>query len=932
MRPAFHSPEEIAETPCSPTATAMTPLLVDDISYVNSPTHNPLQVQDSSITEYELDHSFLTSEDPSNVSCHETPDNSLFPELIIESENSVQPPSFPSGRVICDMGYVIIQVRKLEEHNYRCNFNGKLIYKNKLTRGLVHAYTFECNKVLCGHIETIMTDRKEGCLNQLAVLGAMSTGNGFSQEEEKFSMMNINYMSRNTYAASEKAAGDVIDAYSKDAMDAAIEEEKKLAKERGDIDSEGFHTVCAIVDGGWCKRTYGHGYNASSGVAVIIGALTKKIMFISVRNKVCLICKAAKEGRILPKEHTCSKNWTGPSTAMESDIIVEGLKYLEEAHCVRCTRLIGDGDTNLMTQVQQNVSFGGRVLKVECANHAVRRYFRALERIKKNTSKFNGTKGVTVRKILQQRMSRLIMGAREAIKRNAVTNLQEPDEDKVRKLADEILNGPAHVFGKHDACGDFCNRKESDPDPCVYQIMAETGMFSTIMDEVRRVLVSCCNTLVFNCTNNPAEHYMSQFCKTIGGKRIDFSKGNSIKRRANIAAVAYQNPAQKWQHGALKALTGRSPGTPHKKFLNRRLKCHIRNLNKRKLFAPNKRKTKYIARGGDDNYGENPDVPDLDENSVKIKTSAHISSLSVQSNDELEEVTRGQASCERWRYERSKRIPSSFFKDVAGRRPTTLCANLVKRILYRDNVSTKAMEYGKANESAVVKIYEREKSVQVKRCGLFVDTQHPFLCTSPDGLIGEEGLLEIKCPFSAKTSNSLMEVVKEKHDIGLKIKDNNLYLPTTHKYYYQIQGQLAITNRQWCDLFVWSPKDSKIFHIQRDVNFWESILPKLQQFYTECCVPEIVDPRVPRKKVIREPLYIIEAIRKKKESEQEKIKPSETEKKTKDQSSACSKITEKETITQIGGQPPLNPLQVSGVLETSLSPNPKRTKKKKNYN
>lgn len=159
------------------------------------------------------------------------------------------------------------------------------------------------------------------------------------------------------------------------------------------------------------------------------------------------------------------------------------------------------------------------------------------------------------------------MGAREAIKRNAVTNLQEPDQVEVRKLADEILNGPAYVFGKHNTCRNFCMQKEFDPEPSVYKIMTETGMFSAIMDEVRQVLVSCCNTLIFNCTNNPGETYMSQFCKTIGGKRIDFSKGNSVKRRASIAAVAYQYPAQKWHYGALKALTRRSPGTPHKKSL-----------------------------------------------------------------------------------------------------------------------------------------------------------------------------------------------------------------------------------------------------------------------------------------------------------------------------------------------------------------------------
>lgn len=106
-------------------------------------------------------------------------------------------------------------------------------------------------------------------------------------------------------------------------------------------------------------------------------------MYISVQNKVCLICKAVKSGRIPLKDQICSKNWTGPSTAMESDIIVEGLKHLEEVHCVRCSKLIGDGDTNLMTKVQQNVSFGGRIMKVECANYAVRRILKFSKEKKK---------------------------------------------------------------------------------------------------------------------------------------------------------------------------------------------------------------------------------------------------------------------------------------------------------------------------------------------------------------------------------------------------------------------------------------------------------------------------------------------------------------------------------------------------------------------
>lgn len=67
----------------------------------------------------------------------------------------------------------------------------------------------------------------------------------------------------------------------------------------------------------------------------------------------CVICHAVESGRIQPKDHVCFKNWSGPSTAMEADIIVEGMRYLEECHGIRCLRLIGDGDSSTMAKVSK---------------------------------------------------------------------------------------------------------------------------------------------------------------------------------------------------------------------------------------------------------------------------------------------------------------------------------------------------------------------------------------------------------------------------------------------------------------------------------------------------------------------------------------------------------------------------------------------------
>lgn len=52
-------------------------------------------------------------------------------------------------------------------------------------------------------------------------------------------------------------------------MKDAGEEEKRIAVEKGNITSDGIPYITVIADGGWSKRSYGHGYNAASGVVSI---------------------------------------------------------------------------------------------------------------------------------------------------------------------------------------------------------------------------------------------------------------------------------------------------------------------------------------------------------------------------------------------------------------------------------------------------------------------------------------------------------------------------------------------------------------------------------------------------------------------------------------------------------------------------------------
>ena len=80
-----------------------------------------------------------------------------------------------------------------------------------------------------------------------------------------------------------------------------------------------------------------------------------------------------------------------------------------------------------------------------------------------------------------------------------------------------------------------------------------------------------------------------------------------------------------------------------------------------------------------------------------------------------------------------------------------------------------------------LKRIKKIQNVSVEECELFIDPENPHLCASPDGLIGLNGLLEIKCPYSAESAETIEEVCR-KNDIGIKINsDGEYFIPKNHK-------------------------------------------------------------------------------------------------------------------------------------------------------
>ena len=175
-------------------------------------------------------------------------------------------------------------------------------------------------------------------------------------------------------------------------------------------------------------------------MGIIFGATTKKLLYVGVRNKYCCVCSIAKNRGVEVGSHTCFKNWSGSSCAMEPDIITEGFQRSEEMHQLRFTQLVGDGDSSVFYSVALNVTYGRRVKKVECANHAVKCYRSHLEALLKDNPQYQGRGGLT-----KVTVKRITAGARSAIRNHSQTG-------DVNALRHEIRNGPRHCLGDHSKC------------------------------------------------------------------------------------------------------------------------------------------------------------------------------------------------------------------------------------------------------------------------------------------------------------------------------------------------------------------------------------------------------------------------------------------------------------------------------------------------
>ena len=131
-----------------------------------------------------------------------------------------------------------------------------------------------------------------------------------------------------------------------------------------------------------------------------------------------------------------------------------------------------------------------------------------------------------------------------------------------------------------------------------------------------------------------------------------------------------------------------------------------------------------------------------------------------------------------------------------------------------------AMEWGNAQEDNARKAYEAHTGVFVDEMGI---SYHPVLKhthASPDGLVGDDGLIEIKCP----NTTTHIETLKAKK--------------APSKYINQMMWQMRCTDRQWCDFVSFDPRLPShlqlfIVRVERDEAIIADLEAKVAEFLTE---------------------------------------------------------------------------------------------------
>lgn len=191
-----------------------------------------------------------------------------------------------------------------------------------------------------------------------------------------------------------------------------------------------------------------------------------------------------------------------------------------------------------------------------------------------------------------------------------------------------------------------------------------------------------------------------------------------------------------------------------------------------------------------------------------------------------EEIQQGTPE---WFAQRLGKATASRIKDIVAKTKTGYSTSrdkyLTQLLLERltgtvaESYSDAAMAWGNDTEPFARAAYEAQKGVMVDQVSFINHPTIEMAGASPDGLVGDDGLVEIKCPMSHTHLESLLGGLDDQYKV-------------------QVQWQMACTGRKWTDLCSFDPRfpaelQLVIKRFERDDAFIATLEEEVIKFLAE---------------------------------------------------------------------------------------------------
>jgi len=183
-----------------------------------------------------------------------------------------------------------------------------------------------------------------------------------------------------------------------------------------------------------------------------------------------------------------------------------------------------------------------------------------------------------------------------------------------------------------------------------------------------------------------------------------------------------------------------------------------------------------------------------------------------------------------WFYQRLGKVTASRVADVIAKTKTGYSTSrdnymaqlVVERLTFTktESYTNAAMQWGTDTEPFARAAYEATHGVMVDEVGFVRHPTIEWAGASPDGLVGDDGLVEIKCPNTLTMIETLL---------SQKVPG---------KYFAQMQFQMACTGRKWTDYVVFDPRmpeKAQLFvkRVDRDDTYIAEIEAEIVKFLAE---------------------------------------------------------------------------------------------------